>query len=408
MYNHFIYIWNIIKQWVIHIQAKTWKLIGSLIVLIVLIYFFICIHQIERVGVEYHVIEMRGLSTKGGYATLNFNINNGLLFERDLKTHNNLEIHHNFDLKLDELGIINKDYHKHENLDSLLIAFGLDSINRDIKHVYKIRRKDSRYSHTHKLNYNEIDTLYRDSTQFVLAPTPSIKSKHNNIFTYKHVTSIDRYIIPIDSHARSFSHSSAVWIKSFNSFPSIFKSWDISQKTYKINYYSDGYDIDIKNSSSKVLHNTYNYQNNKLISVHEELPYHNTSGDSTIIHHYFPKTNGIDNTPQPTTPLKELKVNFGGPTEFFAMNPEPDVMTVSGFEFTDPLKLRQIMRDGIEFHAKFPQTESLQSARIFVVTTLISIFTSLVFTLGYQIIKAKYDKGKLRRSKGIDKNIQID
>lgn len=81
------------------------------------------------------------------------------------------------------------------------------------------------------------------------------------------------------------------------------------------------------------------------------------------------------------------------------MYPEPDVMTVSGFMFTDSLKLQQIMSDGIEFHAKFPQTEGLQNARMFVVTTLISILISVVFTLSYQIIKAKYDKWQLNNHK---------
>ncbi len=99
-------------------------------------------------------------------------------------------------------------------------------------------------------------------------------------------------------------------------------------------------------------------------------------------------------------------VDFGGPTDFFAMHPQPDVMTVSGFKFTDSLKLRQIMFDGIEFHAKFPQTEGLQSARIFVVTTLISILISIVFTLSYQILKAKYDKWKLNCQKKNDSSIK--
>jgi hypothetical protein len=97
---------------------------------------------------------------------------------------------------------------------------------------------------------------------------------------------------------------------------------------------------------------------------------------------------------EPTTPLAEFKIDFLGPVELLPMNPEPDVVSMTGFEFTDSLKLRQIMLNGLEFHAHFPQTESLQSARTFFLTMIISLLFTLLCTLSYRIARQQYKSAK--------------
>lgn len=409
MYNYFIYIWEIIRKWLSHVQVKTWKLIGTLVALIALIYFFICIHQINRIGVEYHVMEVRGLSAKGGYATFHININNGLLFEQyDVKS-SDLNIYHNFDPKLERLGEQNKLWRgdigngEYYSIDSLLNIYGLDSINDNNKHIYKIDRRISSHSRAHwgtsKINSNTL--FYDDSLRFSISETLPLISQFENFITSKRILQTREYTIQKEPNLTEFGSSTSFWNRRLNSFPKITHPWDISQKTYKINYYSDGYDISFRKLQDKEeisKQHIHRYHNGNISSIYSTDC--ETIQDSLIQYLYVPKvTKNNNNVFQPTTPLKELKVDFGGPTEFLAMYPEPDVMTVSGFMFTDSLKLQQIMSDGIEFHAKFPQTEGLQNARMFVVTTLISILISVVFTLSYQIIKAKYDKWQLNNHK---------
>lgn len=413
MYNYFIYIWEIIRKWLSHVQVKTWKLIGALVALIALIYFFICIHQINRIGVEYHVMEVRGLSAKGSSTDLNIRINNGLLFEHNNIKTNWLYTTRYFDPKLERLGELNKLWtgeikdstYNFIAIDSLLNIYGLDSINDNNKHIYRTDAKYRFHSRnpwlTSRFNgnlFNEGDIGNRVIDHHV------ITSSNGHILSYEYIINHITYSIDTGFSAdidHPYHDGTNLFSSTFNSFPKITTPWDISQKSYKINYYSDGYDISFRKLRDKEViskQHIHRYHNGNISSIYSTDC--ETIQDSLIQYLYVPKvTKNNNNVFQPTTPLKELKVDFGGPTEFLAMYPEPDVMTVSGFMFTDSLKLQQIMSDGIEFHAKFPQTESLQNARMFVVTTLISILISVVFTLSYQIIKAKYDKWQLNNHK---------
>lgn len=412
MYNYFINIWKIIIDWMSHVQVKTWQLIGSIVALIALSYFFICIHQINRIGVEYHVMEVRGLSAKGGSAKLDIRINNGLLFERDEKESNYIHIEHNFDPKLERLGEQNRlwlgepkdDEYKYSSMDSLFNIYGLGSINDNNKHIYRVDKKISQYSRAHcgtqKLHNNAL--FYEDSLKFNISEITPLVSQFKNIITSKRIATLREYAIQKAPNLTEFTSYTHLWNNSLNSFPKITTPWDISQRSYKINYYSDGYDINFRHKTNKEevsKQNIRRYRNGNINQIYSTDC--ETIGDSIIQYSYVPKvTKNNEELFQPTTPLKELKVDFGGPTEFLAMYPEPDLITVSGFIFTDSLKLRQIMSDGIEFHAKFPQTESLQNARMFVVTTLISILISVIFTLCYKIARAKYiNWGRNRQKK---------
>ena len=137
------------------------------------------------------------------------------------------------------------------------------------------------------------------------------------------------------------------WGLNFNNYPRLWDTWDISQRTYRLNFTT---------RCRQISNYKWKYIDNMIM------------------------------------PLKHLSVDFMGPVELSQMNPSPDIQTYSGFEFSDSLKLRQIMNKGLVFHAKFPQTENLQSARIFFLSTFLSLFFTLFFTLIYRILRMKYIK----------------
>lgn len=127
------------------------------------------------------------------------------------------------------------------------------------------------------------------------------------------------------------------YLESLMAFPSIWTMWDISQKTYRLRL-----DTDAKSVS-------------------------------------------------------RISFDFFGPAEFLPMDPEPDVVTMSGFLFTDSLKVAQIRRKGLTFHAKFAQTENLQNLRGFALTTFITLFFTLAGTLAFRIGKEKWLRWRDRR-----------
>jgi len=95
--------------------------------------------------------------------------------------------------------------------------------------------------------------------------------------------------------------------------------------------------------------------------------------------------------------VSRISFDFFGPAEFLPMDPEPDVVTMSGFLFTDSLKVAQIRREGLTFHAKFAQTENLQNLRGFALTTFITLFFTLAGTLAFRIGKEKWLRWRDRR-----------
>lgn len=80
-----------------------------------------------------------------------------------------------------------------------------------------------------------------------------------------------------------------------------------------------------------------------------------------------------------------LRFYYRGLTEFSSMSPEPDVVTMNSVEFTDSAKLAQIQHDGLDFHTKFPEMENKQQARMFAVTTVLTLLVTLVLKLLYDL-----------------------
>lgn len=85
--------------------------------------------------------------------------------------------------------------------------------------------------------------------------------------------------------------------------------------------------------------------------------------------------------------IEELSFDFLGPIELFPMDPVPDEISMSGFVFTDSVKLRRIREKGLLFHARFPQMENLQDVRIFGLTTFVSLFFTLVCTILFRMVR---------------------
>ncbi|MBR6758771.1 MAG: hypothetical protein IKM03_00135 [Alistipes sp.] len=350
MTNPFITIWTIIKRIATGFEAKTWQTIALSIGLVCMVWSFVCIHQIKRIELSYHIDEIRGL-TKEGNAELNIHINNGLLFEQDSIPRDNIILTTQYDTTY--------NHRIRQNIvgskaDSTMRAIAPNEPFDSIAHLYKIttRTKDFKRVLIHKLSpqYEIPSISFREQTLWAVLDNPTIEKIQAQIFNYLYIDTSTGYVGCKNESEFRFSvlHS----MESINAYPSIWNTWDISQKSYRLQYTTDS------DPFSKTYANGKPIPDNKLL------------------------------------PLGNLKVDFMGPVELLPMSPEPDIVSMSGFEFTDSLKLQQIMRDGLEFHAKFPQTESLQSARIFFLTTFISLFFTLLCTLGYRIIRHKLRKSR--------------
>lgn len=96
--------------------------------------------------------------------------------------------------------------------------------------------------------------------------------------------------------------------------------------------------------------------------------------------------------------VRKLKFNFLGATEFSAIYPEPDVVSVNSIEYNDSAKLSVIVKNGLAFHTKFPDMENKQQARTFAVTTLLTLLITLFLKYLYVLVvdwgRWLYDKKK--------------
>lgn len=100
-----------------------------------------------------------------------------------------------------------------------------------------------------------------------------------------------------------------------------------------------------------------------------------------------------------STDFRELAFEFMGPAEFSPMGVQPDEISFSGFKFTDSLKLARIEREGLTYHARFPQLENLQSIRNFGLTTLLSLLFSLTVALAFKLARQELRAFRFRRTR---------
>ena len=79
-----------------------------------------------------------------------------------------------------------------------------------------------------------------------------------------------------------------------------------------------------------------------------------------------------------TSIVKSLTIDYRGPVDFSeAILPVPDEKTLSSIRYTNREKIRQIERDGLRFHCRFPDMENIQEARIFVLSGVLTGLAAL-------------------------------
>ena len=350
MTNPFIVIWHTFNDLARKISVRGWQVIALLVALTYFVWVFVCVHQIKRSEVSYHLKQERGVTTEGS-ATINIAINNGLLFEKDSLPQSMVNIHYAIDKEKTSLHSTNQTS---PATDSLMCKFYPDSVVAGFEHIFTTHYEEKIYSRSGRQKVKmTAPTHFQDSTLALMLQPPTITSSKQGLALFKHTMTFNSVVVPLQFKDNEFNVETYLTSSALSAFPSILSPWDISQRTYRIQYKSDGV---------RVNGNTIGY----------------TTNDRW----------------EPTTPLAEFKIDFLGPVELLPMNPEPDVVSMTGFVFTDSLKLRQIMLNGLEFHARFPQTESLQSARTFFLTMIISLLFTLLCTLSYRIARQQYRSAK--------------
>lgn len=100
--------------------------------------------------------------------------------------------------------------------------------------------------------------------------------------------------------------------------------------------------------------------------------------------HYRSKNSDGKNTFQNRSSLAwegnsmKLILEFGSPVTCSNMYPEPDSFTMTSVEFTDPNKIQMIEANGLVFLVKFLHNENIQTAKMFCITSGLSIFLGLL------------------------------
>lgn len=350
MTNPFIVIWHTFNDLARKISVRGWQVIALLVAMTYFVWVFVCVHQIKRSEVFYHLKQERGVTTEGS-AKINIAINNGLLFEKDSLPQSMVDIHYVIDKEKTSLHSTNQTS---PATDSLMCRFYPDSVVAGFEHIFTTHYEEKIYSRSGRQKVKMTAPMhFQDSTLALMLRPPTITSSKQGLALFKHTMTFNSVVVPLQFKDNEFNVETYLTSSALSAFPSILSPWDISQRTYRIQYKSDGVCVN---------GNTIGYTTNDIW--------------------------------EPTTPLAEFKIDFLGPVELLPMNPEPDVVSMTGFVFTDSLKLRQIMLNGLEFHARFPQTESLQSARTFFLTMIISLLFTLLCTLSYRIARQQYKSAK--------------
>ena len=84
-------------------------------------------------------------------------------------------------------------------------------------------------------------------------------------------------------------------------------------------------------------------------------------------------------------PITKLSFCFWGATEFSQIIPAPDMCDFQSIRYTDPSKIQLIKQKGLVFHARFADTNNIQSTRMFILTALITVLLSLWFGIGTKL-----------------------
>ena len=79
-----------------------------------------------------------------------------------------------------------------------------------------------------------------------------------------------------------------------------------------------------------------------------------------------------------------ISLEFFGASLFSEMYPRPDYINMSRIEFTDSIKINEIISKGLRFHVEFVQLREMAATRIIVLTSILSLALSLIGSIIYK------------------------
>jgi hypothetical protein len=243
--------------------------------------------------------------------------------------------------------IFQSSYLPKSELDSLKEGFlargnssaAVDAVN--VLYLIEIRKNTPHYQHTRRINYPSRDSYNEMNKLSFIVDYPAPQSS-GNFFG--------------DTIAYQWNIASAKEHYLYQLSPSL--SYHIFQ------YYSP---IDI----SQV------YVNFKVTTLQNHKP--------------------IANNPKLET-ISSLTFDFVGNTVFSEMSPSPDEINMHQIIFTDSTKIADIRENGIIFHADLTDNKNVQTARMFLVTTILSFLVAYWVKLFLQVIKNLSSKISKKRS----------
>lgn len=151
-------------------------------------------------------------------------------------------------------------------------------------------------------------------------------------------------------------------------FHVLFPVYSIEKQHKDKSFFEFGYGIAFKNAYNVLFHTGSSAQKFSYFA-----PY-----DISQLYQTFNLTSPLDSI--------TLNIDFWGDTRFSNMIPEPDEIGMSFIKFYSPEKLKQIKNGNLVFHARFSDTANIQSTRMFILATMITVVLSYWITLLGSII----------------------
>ena len=79
-----------------------------------------------------------------------------------------------------------------------------------------------------------------------------------------------------------------------------------------------------------------------------------------------------------------ISLEFFGASHFSEMCPRPDYINMSRIEFTDSMKIKEIISKGLRFHVEFIQLREMAATRTIILTSILSLALSLIGSIIYK------------------------
>lgn len=85
--------------------------------------------------------------------------------------------------------------------------------------------------------------------------------------------------------------------------------------------------------------------------------------------------------------ITHLSIDFAGATRFVGLNPVPDEVTLTGFCYTDSVKLRQIFKQNeFTFYCQYLEASNIQTVRTYLISTIATFFIGLFLRLLFGLL----------------------